>query len=393
VKIKRVIIIVIDGLGVGELPDAEEYGDGGSHTLDNTARAFGGLRLPNLAALGLGRIEGVHEVERAASPLGAYGRMAEVSAGKDTITGHWEMAGIIEPSPFATFPHGFPREMLDKFEEVTGFGWLCGKAASGMEIIERLGELHLATGKLIVYTSADSVFQIAAHEDVLPAKELYSVCEKVRAFLDIYKIQRVIARPFIGKPGAFRRTYDRKDFSILPPITLLDKLIEANVNVIGIGKIGDIFAHRGLRDESHTAGDMEGMDKTIEAFKKSCSDSRRALVFTNLVDLDMRFGHRRDAAGCARTLQAIDKKLPELMELLGAEDLLFITGDHGCDPTTPSTDHSREYVPLLVYGAAQRAGVDLGTRETFADLGATIADAFGLGRLAPGRSFLSLIRQ
>ncbi len=390
-KIKKAVILVIDGLGVGALPDAGAYGDTGSHTLDNTAKAVGGLHIPNLVDLGLGLIEGVREIERTSSPLASFGRMAEASPGKDSITGHWEMAGIILERPFPTFPGGFPPEMLDEFTRVTGKGWLWGLAASGTEIIERLGAEHLATGKLIVYTSADSVFQIAAHEDVLGIDELYGVCEKSRAFLDRYNVQRVIARPFIGQRGAFTRTYDRRDFSITPPrATLLDRLVEAGISVTGVGKIGDIFAHQGLTEEIHTTGDMDGMTRTMEALCKR--QGERGLIFTNLVDLDMRYGHRCDAGGCARALEAIDKRLAGLMEKLGPEDIFIITGDHGCDPTTPSTDHSREYAPLLVFGPGLKSGVDLGTRKTFADIGATLYRGFGLGQAGAGDSFLPAIR-
>ncbi len=389
-NLKRAVILVLDGFGVGALPDAKAYGDMGSHTLDNTARTVGGLRLPNFSRLGLGLIEGVEEVAGSSSPLASFGRMAEASPGKDSITGHWEMAGIILDNPFPTYPEGLPLDMLGEFTKATGKGWLWGKTASGTEIIERFGAEHLATKKLIVYTSADSVFQIAAHEDVMGMDELYEVCEKTRAFLDSYNVQRVIARPFIGRPGAFRRTYDRRDFSILPPkATLLDNLLKAGIPVTAVGKIGDIFAHRGLTKEVHTTGDMDGMTRTMEALKTT--EGRRALIFTNLVDLDMRYGHRRDAVGYARDLMAIDERLPELMTALGREDILIITGDHGCDPTTPSTDHSREYVPLLVFGPGLKAGVNLGTRETFADLGASIFTGFGLGESETGESFFSSI--
>ncbi|MFQ5428187.1 MAG: phosphopentomutase [Thermodesulfobacteriota bacterium] len=391
-KIKRAVILVLDGLGIGAMPDAGTYGDNGSHTLDNTALAVGGLHLPNLSAMGLGLIEGVNEVEKARAPIGSYGRMAEASPGKDSITGHWEMAGIILTKPFPTYPRGFPEEMLQEFTRVTGKGWLWGRTASGTEIIKRLGPEHLATNRLIVYTSADSVFQIAAHKDVLGINELYEVCKKTRAFLNRYNVQRVIARPFIGKAGAFTRTYDRKDFTITPPEpTLLDRLVEAGIPVTGIGKIGDIFAHRGLTEESHTEGDMEGMERTIEAVKAWKPGGGPALIFTNLVDLDMSYGHRRDAVGYAKALEAIDKRLPELKGLLGPEDMLLITADHGCDPTTPSTDHSREYAPIIVYGPALKHGVNLGTRETFSDLGATLSRAFGLASSKAGTSFLTSI--
>ncbi len=390
-EIHRVVIIVIDGLGIGALPDAAEYGDTGAHTLDNTARAVGGLGLPTLQSLGLGLVEGVEEIERTPLPRGAYGRMQEASPGKDTLTGHREMMGVILEAPYPTFPEGFPRAMMEEFRDATGREWLYGKPASGTEIIERLGPEHMASGKLIVYTSADSVFQIAAHEDVVPVEELYDICAKARSMLNKYGLERVIARPFTGRPGAFSRTPRRRDFALPPkrPI-LLEMLAEKGLPVIGIGKIGDIFSHRGLTEEVHTRSDAQGMDRTLEAFG-SLRPGSRALIFTNLVDLDMKYGHRRDAQGCASVLAAVDAWLPSLMEELHDRDLVIITADHGCDPTTPSTDHSREYVPLLVFGPCVGGGTNLGTRKTFSDIGATLAQGFGLGPAVPGRSFLSSI--
>lgn len=383
---KRVVIIVFDGLGIGELPDAAKFGDEGSDTLDNTVRAVGGIDIPNLTRLGLGLIEGVEEVAKTSSPAGSYGRMLEVSPGKDTATGHWEMSGIILDKAFPTFPEGFPREIMDKYTEATGRGYLGNYPASGTEIIEELGSEHMKTGKPIVYTSADSVFQIAAHEDVIPVKELYRICELTREFLYDYNVGRVIARPFVGKPGTFKRTERRKDFSVEPPgDTLLDMLKSRGRQVVGIGKIGDIFVHRGMTEEIHTKSDIDGIEKTLEAMK----GVKEGLIFTNLVDFDTLFAHRNNPAGCARVLEEADRKLPGLMDLLAPEDILIITGDHGCDPTTSSTDHSREYVPLLVYGRMLNPGVDLGTRTTFADLGATVAEALGIGPLAAGSSFLA----
>lgn len=384
----RVILVVLDGLGIGELPDSGAYGDEGSHTLDNTSRAVGGLNVPNLAALGLGHIEGVSEIPRVESPSGSFGRMREASPGKDTATGHWEMAGVVLDRPFPVFPQGFPPEIMDSFTSETGRGWLWGRTASGTDIIERFGEEHLKTGKLIVYTSADSVFQIAAHESVLSVEDLYRVCEKTRLLADAYNIGRVIARPFTGEPGDFRRLPARKDFSVPPPYeTLLDSITGAGLEVTGIGKIGDIFVHKGLSGEIHTSSNDDGLDKTVEAMERNS----RGLVFTNLVDLDTSYGHRNDACGFAGALSRMDERLPEITERLGPRDMLFITGDHGCDPTTPSTDHSREYVPLLAYGSAVRPGVDLGTRKTFSDLGATIAAALGVSAPRNGGSFLELI--
>ncbi|MBI5826765.1 MAG: phosphopentomutase [Deltaproteobacteria bacterium] len=389
--LKRAIILVLDGFGVGELPDAVTYGDGGSDTLDNTARFAGGLDIPNLASLGLGLIEGVERVERVLNPIASFGRMREASPGKDTATGHWEMSGVVLDKMFATYPEGFPPEMLKRFEKDTGYGCLGGRPASGTRIIEELGEEHLRTGKLIVYTSADSVFQIAAHEDVIPIEELYRVCRIAREFLYGYNVGRVIARPFRGRPGSFKRTEGRKDYSIEPPgETVLEKIKGKGLPVVGVGKIGDIFVHRGLTEEIHTKGDADGIDKTVSAIGKFSE----GLIFTNLVDLDTLYGHRNDHAGYARALAAIDLRLPEIMEPLTDEDIFIITADHGCDPTTPSTDHSREYAPLIVYGKGLRAGVDLGTRATFADIGQTLSDIFGAGRLANGVSFLpSVVRQ
>jgi len=382
---RRAVVIVLDSLGVGALPDAARYGDEGSHTLDNLAKAAGGLHVPNLASLGLGHIEGINSIGRTPGPRGSFGRMKEASPGKDTATGHWEMAGVVLDKPFPVFTDGFSAEIMEKFSSLTGYGWLWAKAASGTEIIDRFGEEHLATGKLIVYTSADSVFQIAAHDRVLPIEELYRVCEKTRLLADEYNIGRVIARPFTGKAGAFRRVAARRDFATPPPSdTLLDILKAAGQETVGIGKIGDIFVHRGLTEEAHTASDDDGIDLTLDALGRV----DRGLIFTNLVDLDTLYGHRNDAAGYAKALEAIDSRLPEVMDRLGPDDLLFITGDHGCDPTTPSTDHSREYVPLLAFGWKAAAGVSLGTRASFADLGATIAEALAAGKTPHGRSFL-----
>ncbi len=378
------MIIVFDGFGVGELPDAAEYHDEGSDTLDNVSKAVNGLKIPNLIKMGLGLIEGVDSIEKTSSPTASFGRMKEASPGKDTQTGHWEMSGVILERPFPTFPDGFPPEMLRRFEKETGWGCIGGKPASGTGIIDELGTEHMKTKKLIVYTSADSVFQIAAHEDIVPVEELYRVCEVSRRMLDDYNVGRVIARPFIGRPGSFRRTERRRDYPVPPPgRTLLEELYDRKLPVIGIGKIGDIFVHRGLTEEIHTRDDSDGVDKTLAALGKY----REGLIFTNLVDFDTQYGHRNDPVGYANDLGCIDARLPGITGLLGEGDVLFITGDHGCDPTTPSTDHSREYVPLIVYGKGLKSGVDLGTRETFADLGATIAEAFGF-RLRSGKSFL-----
>lgn len=383
--IDRVTIIVFDGLGIGELPDAGRYGDRGSDTLDNTALAAGGLSVPNLSGLGLGRIEGVEQVEKAGRVLGCWGRMAEVSCGKDTSTGHWEMSGVVLSKPLPTYPDGFPPEMMERFTRETGYGYLWCKPASGTEIIDRFGVEHMETGKLIIYTSADSVFQIAAHEAVVPIEELYRVCEAARRFLDEYSIGRVIARPFIGSAGTFKRTERRRDYPIDPPGELvLERIKEKGFPVVGIGKIGDIFAHRGLTEEMHTKDDNDGIDRTIDALGRVGN----GLIFTNLVDFDTQYGHRNDAEGYARALERIDARIPEVLEKLTERDMLVITADHGCDPTTPSIDHSREYVPLLVYGPALKGGLSLGTRETFADLGQTLAEIFSIGAIGSGTSFL-----
>ncbi len=386
--IKRAVIIVFDGLGIGELPDAGAYGDRGSDTLDNTAKAAGGLRIPNLASLGLGLIEGVQTVEKAVAARACWGRMSEASPGKDTATGHWEMSGIVLKEPYPTYPEGFTPEIMERFRKETGYGYLWCKPASGTEIIERFGEEHLKTGKLIVYTSADSVFQIAAHEGLVPIDELYRVCEATRAFLDEYNIGRVIARPFIGSPGNFRRTERRKDYPIDPPgETVLERIRQKGLPVVGIGKIGDIYAHRGLTEEIHTKDDFDGMDKTVEAIARF----DEGLIFTNLVDFDTQYGHRNNPEGYARALERIDGRIPEVIDRLTGRDMLVITADHGCDPTTPSIDHSREYVPLLVFGKGLRSNVPLGTRNTFADLGQTLAEIFKTPPLPAGTSFLRAV--
>ena len=387
-RIKRVVIIVFDGLGVGELPDADAYGDKGANTLVNLSKAVNGLDIENLSSFGLGLIEGVTNVKRSGSPIASYGRMREASPGKDTATGHWEMCGVTLERPFPTYPDGFPKEMMERFERETGYGWLGGRPASGTGIIDELGEEHLNTGRLIVYTSADSVFQIAAHEGLVPIEELYKVCVTVRALMDEYGVSRVIARPFLGRPGSFKRTTRRKDWPIAPPGEfIIERIKKKGLPVVGVGKVGDIFVHRGLTEEIHTESDSDGMDRTIDAVRRY----NEGVVFTNLVDFDTLYGHRNDAIGYATALSMIDRRIPELTALLDDKDMLVITADHGCDPTTPSTDHSREHVPLLVYGKGLKKGVNVGTRETFADLGATLAEVFGTGESAcavKGRSFL-----
>jgi len=379
------VIIVLDSVGVGALPDAGIYGDEDSDTLGNVARALGGLCLPCLESLGLGCLHSIEGVSCPPLPAGCYGRMAEASVGKDTTVGHWEIAGIITSRPFPTYPRGFPDEVIESFEARIGRRVLGNKAASGTEIIEELGEEHLRTGCPIVYTSADSVFQIAAHEEVIPVDRLYEMCLIARSILvGEHAVARVIARPFVGRPGGFVRTDRRRDFGLAPPApTLLDKVQATGLPVVGIGKIGDIFAHRGLTREIHTSDNREG----ISAICDCLQGTSEGLIFANLVDYDMLYGHRNDVAGYARALSEFDRRLPGVLALLENGDALFITADHGCDPTTCSTDHSREYVPLLCTGPSLKRGVDVGTRASFADLGATVAELLSVGELKSGTSF------
>lgn len=383
----RVILIILDGLGVGELPDAAEYGDMGSDTLGNISRAMDGLNLPNLESLGLGQIGEFKGIKTDRCRRGGFGRMAERSRGKDTTTGHWEMMGIILEKPFPVYPQGFPPEVIEPFKKAIGRNILGNIPASGTEIIQELGEKHLQTGYPIVYTSADSVFQIAAHEEIIPVEELYRMCKEARRLLvPPHNVSRVIARPFIGRPGNFKRTERRRDFSVEPPQeTLLDRLCQKGIPVVGIGKIEDIFAGHGIKRGIHTRNDMDGVDWTLKIMK----EVQAGLIFTNLVDFDTLYGHRNDTPGYARALKEFDIRIPELLGELGDRDLLVLSADHGNDPTTPSTDHSREYVPLLVYSPAIERVVDLGVRNTFADLGQTLAELFGVGKLPAGTSFLS----
>ena len=387
----RAVIIVLDSAGVGELPDAGRYGDAGSNTLLHVAEAVGGIRVPHLARLGLGNVVPVHGVEPIRQAAGAYGKMRERSPGKDTTTGHWELMGVILDRPFPTYPRGFPHEIIETFERSIGTKTLGNVVASGTEIIERLGPEHERTGFPIVYTSADSVFQIASHEAVISIDRLYEICLTARRLLTgEHAVSRVIARPFTGRPGSYSRTDRRKDFS-LPPVgrTVLDAAVEAHRDVVGIGKIPDIFAGRGITRGIHTHDDMDGMTQTARAM----DEVERGIIFTNLVDLDSKYGHRNDPQGYARDLQAIDGRLPEILGGLRRGDLLVVTADHGNDPTTPSTDHSREHVPVMIAGPRVRGGVDLGVRETFADVGATVAEALGIAWSGPGDSVLGIITQ
>ena len=384
-RFRRVILIVLDSVGVGELPDADRYGDAGSDTLGNLARAYP-LRIPALRSLGLGRVARLPHAGEG-EPRGAFGRMAEASPGKDSVTGHWELMGLVLERPFPVFPDGFPDEVIAAFEERIGRKILGNRAASGTVIIDALGPEHLHTGRPIVYTSADSVFQIAAHESVVSVPELYRMCEIAYALVaEGLGVGRVIARPFVGTPGAFERTANRRDFALPPSApTVLDRLQGAGVPVVAIGKVEDLFAGRGISRAVHTASDADGLAR-VEA---ALATTPGGLVFANLVDFDTVYGHRNDPAGYAANLERFDAWLARFLPRLGAGDLLVVTADHGNDPTTPSTDHSREHVPLLVTGAGVPSGVDLGLRTTFADLGQTIADVFGVGPMAHGTSFLA----
>ena len=386
---RRFIILVADSAGCGAMPDAAEYGDEGSDTIGNVSRAVGGLIMPNLGRLGLGHLTAVAGVPPDPAARGFFGKMQERSRGKDTITGHWEMMGVVLQEALALFPRGFPPEILEPWLAATGApGVLGNRAASGTVIIEELGEEHQRTGKPIVYTSADSVFQVACHEETVPLETLYAWCRAARELLDRFRVARVIARPFVGTPGHYTRTYHRKDFAIATPErTMLERLVERRVPVVGVGKIPDIFDRKGITDEVHTAGNADGLRETerlLETFD-------HGLLFVNLVDFDMLYGHRNDAPGYGRALEELDRALPRLLDRLRPGDVLALTADHGCDPTTPSTDHSREYVPLLVH-APGRGGGALGVRGSFADLGASVGEFFGVP--APvGKSFLAELRR
>jgi len=382
----RAIVIVMDSVGVGELPDAAAYGDQGSNTVGNIAKRVP-LRVPTLRSLGLDRIVDIGGTPGA--PRAATGRMAEASAGKDSVTGHWEMMGIVLDRAFPTFPDGFPHAVIDTFGRRTGRGILGNKAASGTAIIDELGPEHMRTGALIVYTSADSVFQIAAHEEIVPVPELYRACEIAYEIVgERMGVGRVIARPFVGAPGAFRRTANRHDYA-LPPFgeTLLDRLVAASTPVVAIGKIQDLFAGRGITQAFHTASDDEGMTRVEEQMQTV----ERGFIFANLVDFDTQYGHRNDVEGYAHNLERFDARLASVLPRLRDDDLLVVTADHGNDPTTPSTDHAREYVPLMISGAYVRQGASVGVRATFADLGQTLAELYGVGRLQHGTSFLAEI--
>ncbi len=386
-NIKRVILIVLDSVGIGALPDAVEYGDEGANTLGNIAEKINGLNLPNLEDLGLGCIAPIKGVK--AKPGFAYGKMMERSKGKDTTTGHWELGGIVLKEPFRTYPEGFPKEVIEAFEKAIGSEIIGNVPASGTVIIEELGEEHLKTGKPIVYTSADSVFQIAAHEDVISVEKLYEMCREARKILvGPHAVGRVIARPFTGTPGNFSRTPRREDFSLEPSEkTILDLVKEAGLEVMGVGKIEDIYAKRGLTQSNHTVANMDSVDAVLEFMKQD----KPGLIFANLVEFDMTYGHRNNVEGYAQALVDFDQRIPELMKEMKPSDVLMITADHGCDPTQPGTDHTREHVPVLIYGEMIKNGCDLGVRESFADLGATVTDLLNVKSPKYGKSFVNEI--
>lgn len=382
---KRVFLIVLDSVGIGELPDAAEYGDVGSNTL-KAASQSPYFAMPNMRKLGYFNIDGVDIGEHEPNPLGSFARMGEMSKGKDTTIGHWEIAGVISPKPLPTYPHGFPNQLLQEFEKETGRKVLCNRPYSGTDVIRDYGEEHMQSGALIVYTSADSVFQVAAHEEVVPLENLYEYCRIARRLLTgEHGVGRVIARPFIGEPVNFKRTAGRHDFSLEPPqVTMLDQLKEEGYEVLSVGKIIDIFAERGITDYVRTDGNADGINRTLAYMDRDFE----GLCFTNLVDYDMLYGHRNDVDGYAKALTYFDERLPEILAKLRKEDVLMITADHGCDPSTPSTDHSREYVPLVMYGAPISAGVNYHTRESFADIAATILNYFGLQPKCAGTSLI-----
>lgn len=381
-------IIVLDGVGAGELPDAELYGDQGSNTLGNIASAINGLYLPNLQKLGLGNVISIKGIEKVSNPIASFGKMNELSKGKDSTTGHWELSGLFVETDFDYFPDGFPKNITDKFLEVTGcLGFLGNKAASGTEIIKELGDEHVRTGFPIIYTSADSVFQIAAHQEIFPLEKLYEICEKTRneVLADPVKVGRVIARPFLGKSGNYERTVYRKDYSLDPPSeTILDLLQKNKINTVGIGKIIDLFNYRGISVQVKSKSNKEGFENLI----KASNEYKNSLIFINLVDFDVYFGHRNDVEGFAKALKEFDNFLPAFLDCLHPTDRVIFTADHGNDPTTPSTDHSREYVPLLYFGK-DKVVSDLGIRNTFSDVGKTAADFFNIKNNLKGTSFLN----
>ena len=384
---RRLFLIVLDSVGIGEAPDAAQFGDEGSNTVRAAVEA--GADLPNLRRLGLFNIDGMDWTEPEAAPIGAFGRMREASMGKDTTIGHWEIAGVVSPKPLPTFPDGFPPEIIRNFEKLTGRKVICNKPYSGTQLLLDYGREHVETGALMVYTSADSVFQVAAHEDIVPIEELYHDCELAREMLTgDYAVGRVIARPFVGEYPNYTRTARRHDYSLQPPrATMLNNLEDAGYECIGVGKISDIFAGSGITQQIRTQNNTDGIAKTLDLMENDFE----GICFVNLVDFDMVYGHRNDAPGYARALMEFDQALPKFMEQMGEDDLLIITADHGCDPSTPSTDHSREYTPMLAWSKKIRPGANLGTRTTFADIGATVLEYFGLENRTDGQRFLKEI--
>lgn len=385
-KYKRIFLVVMDSVGIGEAPDADKFGDKGSDTLGHIAEKMNGLNMPNMGSLGLSNIREIKGIAKAENPLASYTKMQEASSGKDTMTGHWEIMGLNISTPFRVFPEGFPEELISELEARTGRKIIGNKPASGTEILVELGEEHMKTGALIVYTSADSVLQIAAHEEIVPIDELYEICEIARELTldEKYMVGRVIARPFVGEPGDFKRTSNRHDYALKPfERTVMNELKDAGLDVIAIGKISDIYDGEGVTQSLRTVSNMDGMDKLIETLDMDFT----GLSFLNLVDFDALYGHRRDPEGYGKALEEYDARLPEVLEKLREDDLLIITADHGNDPTHPGTDHTREYVPLLVY-SKNVPGKELPLRETFADIGATVADNFQVKMPKYGKSFL-----
>ena len=382
----RIIWIVIDSVGVGALPDAKSFGDEGVNTLGHIVKEFSDIKIPNMIKLGLGNIDGIDYINNIDSPIGSFGRCNEVSQGKDTTTGHWEMTGLLVDTPFKTFENGFPKEIIDEFERRTGRKVVANKPASGNAILDEFGEHQMKTGDVIVYTSADSVFQIAAHEDIIPLEELYDMCKIAREIMmGEYAVARVIARPYVGScNGQFERTSNRRDYSLNPfDKTVLDNIKEKGLDVIGVGKIEDIFNGQGITEAIHTKDNMDGVDQTINYIKKD----NKGLIFTNLVDFDSKYGHRRNIKGYKEALEEFDARIPEIIESMNEKDILIINADHGNDPAYKGTDHTREYIPLLVYGKDIKEGINLGTRKSFADIGATVADILNVSKTKNGTSF------
>lgn len=382
----RIIWIVIDSVGIGELNDSKEFGDEGVNTLGNIVKEFNDIKIPNMIKLGLGNIDGVNYLNKAEYPIGSFGRCNELSQGKDTTTGHWEMTGLLVDTPFKTFENGFPKEIIDEFERRTGRKVVANKPASGTEVLDEFGEHQMKTGDVIVYTSADSVFQIAAHEDIIPLEELYDMCKIAREIMmGEYAVARVIARPYIGSgKGKFERTSNRRDYSLSPfDKTVLDNIKESGLDVIGVGKIEDIFNGQGITEAIHTKDNMDGVDQTINYIKQD----NNGLIFTNLVDFDSKYGHRRNIKGYKEALEEFDARIPEIIDAMNDKDILIINADHGNDPSYKGTDHTREYIPLLVYGKDIKNGINLGTRNRFSDIGATVADILKVANTKNGTSF------